>query len=327
VSASGVDSRADVLEHGPGTRPFDSRRAVVVGLVAVLVLVGVAFEAFASVGDVPRGTHVLGVDLGARSRSEAEQILRDHVAGRAGDAVRIRLDGRGVRLRPADIGLSLDVDATVGRAIRTGARDVPPVVRLDPDRLEAELRRRLDPARLTMRRPGISFAGLTAVPAYPQAGLDLDMDAAVATVRLAWPIGAAAEVPLVHRTPATTRAQVDAMIADLAEPAVAAPVTVTVGARRIHLGPAAIAQALVFRSDSDGLLTPAVDGARLHAAAAGEFARVERTPGPSRPPIRSGAPGRAVDLDRLGPDLLAVLDRPAPRIVPAALVPVRSARA
>nr|WP_296069636.1 VanW family protein [uncultured Actinoplanes sp.] len=319
-------ARTDVIAHGPGPRPFDRRRAIVVGMVAAIVVAVAGAGAFALAGDVPRGTRVLGTDLGAMSRTEAEQALHDRVDAHAGDAVRIRLDGRGVRLAPAAIGLRLDVDATVGRAIRGGPGDVLPVVRLDRARLEAELRRRIPADRITVRLPGISFRGVTAVPAYPGTGFDLDPGKAAEAIKLAWPIGATAEVPLVRRTPLTTRAQVDALIDGLARPAVAAPVTVTIGSARFELEPAQIAAGLVFRSDRAGRLRAYIDGARLHEAAAAGFARVENAPEPARivlranrPRVRPGLAGMVVDLRQLGPDLLDVLAEPGPRTVTAAL--------
>jgi vancomycin resistance protein YoaR len=145
-------------------------------------------------------------------------------------------------------------------------------------------------------------------------------------VRRAWLVGGTATVGLVERPPATGKEQVDALIADLATPAVAAPVTVTVGDKSLTLSPKAIAKGLVFRADDNGLLTPSVDGRKLHAAAAKEFAAVEKEPEQAtitvaggKPKILAGSPGDLVDLAKLGPALLAVLPDPAPRSVVAVL--------
>jgi vancomycin resistance protein YoaR len=318
--------RTDVIAHGPEPRPFDRRRAIVVGVIAATVLAGAGIGALALAGDVPRGTRVLGVDLGAMSRTAAEQALHDRIDAQATGPVKIRLDGRRVQLAPADIGVSLDVDATVGRAIRGGPGDVLPVVRLDRERLEAELRRRIPADRITVRLPRISFRGVTAVPAYPGTGFDLDPAKAAEAIKAAWPIGATAEVPLVRRTPLTTRTQVDALIDGLARPAVAAPVTVSIGSARFELTPAQIAAGLMFREDRAGRLRAYVDGDRLHEAAAERFALVENAPEPARIVLRANRPrvlpglaGMVVDLRQLGTDLLDVLGEPAPRTVTATL--------
>jgi hypothetical protein len=268
------------------------KRAVLVGLSCALVLAGAGVWSWQRMGDVPRGVRVLGVDLGGLSRSEAERKLGEHLAAWVGGPARIRLDGRDLVLDAAALHLRIDVDLSVGRAIRADRPDVAPVVRLNRGRLEKELRARLPAGRVTMRRPGITFAGLRPWPSYPEPGLDLDPRVAARAVKAAWPVGGVAEVPLVRRTPVTTAAGVDALIAALARPAVAAPVTIRLGGRVVGLTPYAISQVLIFRASNAGRLTAVIDGARLPAA------------------VR-------IDLDRLGPALLAVLARPAPRVVTA----------
>ena len=325
--------------NSPAAEPvphFEPRRSrgkrTAAAAVAIVVIAGAGFAAYTLAGDVPRGTRVLGIDLGATSRSEAARRLRDHVTAHAADPVLVRLDGQDVRLTPASVGLAVDVDATIAAAARErplliGRRDLAPVVRLDRARLEAALRRHVVPGHVTMRKPGIVFRQLTAEPSYPEVGLDLDLGLAAKRIRAAWPLGRRADVPLVRRRPLTTKPQVDALIAGLARPAVAAPVTVIVGTRSLLLPPAAIAAALVFVADGAGRLTPQIDGVRLRAAAAPAFARVETEPRSAgvtaaggRARIVASTPGALVDLDRLDAALLAVLPRPSPRVVTGTLV-------
>jgi vancomycin resistance protein YoaR len=314
-----------------GDRP-DRRRMILVGAVAAVVLAGAGVVAYVFTGDVPRGTRVLGVDLGAKSRSEAERLLRDSFGPRAGEPVRVNLDGKATEIRPAAIGMTLDVDATVGKAIKGspelfGERDVDPVIRLDEAKLEAALRKQLDPKSITLKKPAITYAGLTPKPTYPAAGRTLNPALAATSVRRSWLTGVAAEVPLVEQPAATTSEQVDELIETLAKPAVAAPVTVSAGGGTFTLPPAAIAKGLVFTADDAGRLTPSVDGRKLHAAAEKEFAKVEAAPEEAsitlsggKPKIVASTPGRVVDLAKLGPALLAVLPDTGPREVTAEVV-------
>jgi vancomycin resistance protein YoaR len=302
------------------------RRILIVGVSVALLAAGGGIAGYANVGDVPRGTTVLGVDLGAKSRHESERLLAERLAARAGEPVNIDLDGRRITLAPAGIELSVDVDATVGKAMRgvprlSGGRDSPPVIRVSHNKLGAALRKRIEPAHITFVKPGITYAGLIPRPVYPVAGLALDTSRAVAAVKRAWLTPDAASVPLTGRTPATTRAQVDALIAGLAAPAVAAPVTITVGANSFTLQPRAIARGLVFRADNAGRLTPTIDADALRAAAPAEFAAVEAAPASAvigRTVVATTA-GSGVDMTKLGRDLLAVLPKPAPRHVSATL--------
>ncbi len=313
------------------SRP-DRRRIIVVGAVAAVVLAGAGVVAYVFTGDVPRGTRVLGVDLGAKSRSEAERLLHDTFDPRAGEPVKVSLDGRRTDVEPAAIGMTLDVDATVGTAMKGGTklfgeRDVAPVIRLDEAKLEAALRKELDPKDITLKKPAITYAGLTPKPTYPAAGRTLNPALAAANVRSAWLTPATADVPLVEQPPATSKEQVDEIVETLAKPAVAAPVTVTADGKTFTLPPAAIAKGLVFTADDAGKLTAAVDGKKLHAAAAKEFAKVEVEPEEAsialdggKPKIVASTAGKVVDLAKLGPAVLAVLPEQGDRAVTAELV-------
>ncbi|MCM4077038.1 VanW family protein [Paractinoplanes hotanensis] len=314
-------------------RPRSRRGVLIAAAVAGVLAVGAGGAgAYATAGDIPRGTEVLGLDLGALSRSAAEKALGDHVATRSAQPARVRLDGKDVTVEPEAVGLAFDVPATVDAAAKSGRRlfgaeIVPPVVRVEQAKLEAALRKHVNTERVTVRRPAITFKGVAPVATYPQAGLDLDGAVAAERVTAAWPTGQVADVPLTTRAPAMTREQVDALITDVAQPAVAAPVTVTVGAESFRLAPAALAKGLVFRADAQGVLTPAIDGAKLRAAGRAQFSKVETAAKPAtvrlrngKPQIVAGAPGRVVDVAKLGPALLGVLTGPAPREVTGVLV-------
>ncbi|MGK5679153.1 VanW family protein [Actinoplanes sp. URMC 104] len=307
------------------------RRGVLAAGVVALVAAGAGAVAYVTTGDIPRGTRVLGLDLGGLSRAEAVRELGARAVSQGGRAARVRLDGKEITLQPGTVGLALDVPATVdaaasGGLVPFGTRDVAPVVRVDAAELEAALRERVDRARITVTKAAITFRGVAPVASYARAGLDLDGALAAERVTKAWPAGQVADVPLTTRPPAMTRAQVDELVAGVAKPAVAAPVTVTAGGRSFRLSPAAIAKGLVFRSDSAGRLTPVIDGAKLRAAAPAGFREVETPAEPAtvrlqggKPRVVPGAPGRLVDLTRLGSALLEVLPRAAPRTVTAPL--------
>jgi vancomycin resistance protein YoaR len=297
----------------------------------VLIAAG-GVAVWAMTGDVPHGTRVLGVDLGGKSRAEAATALHARFDPRATEPVAIALDGKNVTINPADIAMTLGVDATVDRATQGGVRlfgirTIAPVIRLDEAKLDAVLRRLIGANRVTRVSPAITYRGLAPRPTYPKAGLDLDLPAAAGTVREVWLTGRTGTVALAQLPPAMTDAEVDALVGGSATSAVADPVTVSVEAKQFRLAPAAIAKALEFRADRTGRLVPAIDGDRLHATAATEFAKVEAAPEEASISLKGGKPtivastaGRLVDLTRLGADLLTVLPTPAPRSVTATLV-------
>ncbi len=315
----------------PPVPPVRGRRALGIAAAALgaLLVAGGGLLVWSSAGDIPRGTRVLGVDLGAQSRQEAEATLARDLGAKLAAPLQVRLSGEAVELKPAEIGLGLDVAATVDRAADSGPRlwgtgTVEPVVVVDQAKLESALRKNLDPKQVTMKKPAITFAGLTPKPTYPQPGKDIDPAQAANLVKAGWPAGAVVDIPLVARPPATTKEQVDQLVADVATPAVAAPVTVRTDAGTVTLSPAAIAKGLVFRADDAGKLAPSIDAEKLRAAAAKELAKVEDEPEEAtvalsggKPKVVASKPGRQLDLAKL--DLLGVLADPAPRQLDATL--------
>ena len=142
VPPQSLDENPTVVFEPPGAEAKgpNVKRAVAVGVVAAVLIAGAGAGAWAMAGDVPRGTRVLGVDLGATSRTEAERKLTETFGPRAGEPVRVDLDGKALEIKPESIAMTLDVDATVGRAMKGGTRvfggrTVDPVIRLDQAKL------------------------------------------------------------------------------------------------------------------------------------------------------------------------------------------------
>ena len=122
------------------------------GLIAALLTAGAGLGAYAYAGDVPRGTTVLGAELGGRSRADAARELRSALERRAGTLnapVKVTVGEKTAEVKPADVGLAVDVDATVAAAAKAdahpvsrliGSRTVDPVVTVDVARLDTVLR-------------------------------------------------------------------------------------------------------------------------------------------------------------------------------------------
>jgi vancomycin resistance protein YoaR len=307
--------------------------------VAVVLLGGGVAAGYAYAGEVPRGTRVLGIDLGGKSREEAAGALRAGLAGKADlldAAIQLQIGDQVTQVKPADVGLSVDVPATVAAAARAssnpvrrlfGSRTVKPVVTVDAERLHAVLRPTADKASQAMRTPAITFSGTTPKPVYPEPGRAIDPGASTKAVREGWLSGwRPVTVPLVERHPATTAEEVDRLVAELARPAVAAPVTVSTDRGDVELSPLMIAASLVLTGDKSGKITPRVDEKRLRAAAAAQLATVEVAPKEARvaldggrPRVVAGSAGLVVDVAALTRGLLAVLPKAEGRTVAAAL--------
>lgn len=309
---------------------------LIAGLTAAALAAGVAVTALASSGDIPRGTTVLGIALGGMSRPDAAQTLRDGLAENAAltAPVTVRVGDQQTQVQPGDVGLAVDVDATVDAAARSGwrlwgSREVAPVSTVDQGRLETALKPTAAKVAQAMTVPAVTFDGLTPKRTYPVSGKGLDAAVAAQAVTADWLGGGGVDVPLADMHPATTREDVDKLVAELATPAVAAPVTLTVDGHRIEITPQAIAKSLVLKGDATGKITPKVDVAKLRNALGTQLSSLETRPQEARIDVAGGTPtivastgGKVVDDAKLGADLLAVLPQKGDRAMTATLTAV-----
>ncbi|BEL08684.1 VanW family protein [Actinoplanes sichuanensis] len=325
----------DDLESPPAApQPRRGRRLLIAALTAVAVAAAAGGTArWAFTGDVPRGVTVLGLDLGGLARAEAAATLRAHLAGdpRSTAAVQVRVEGKSAALSPADIGLVVDVDATVdaasrGRPALFRDRVVEPVIAVDADLLDAALRKAVGAVGTAMRAPAVTFTGLTPKAVHPKPGRGLDPRSSAEAVKAGWLSGEPVAVPLVELHPATTAEQVDQLVETVARPAVAAPVTITSERGTLTIPPAAIAKSLVLTGDRTGLIEPRIDPKRLRAAVAPGLAEIEVAAADAKftftggkPRIVAGAAGRGIDLTALAPQLLTAATSADARTVKAAL--------
>lgn len=320
------------------TKPVRHKRlaALIAGTAGVvLVAGGFAVKAYAGTDVVPRGTRVLGVDLGGLSRAGAAAELRDALVLRPEMTapVSVRIGGQATKVQPEDVSLAVDVDATVDAAAAKtslkfwGTHTVDPVITVDADRLDTALRPIAGKAGHAMTRPSVKFDGTTPKPVYPVAGQGLDPQTSAGAVQRAWLRDPIVDVPLVEIHPATSTEDVDQLVTDLARPAVAAPVTLKVGTQNVRISPSAIAKSLVLTGDATGRITPKVDAAKLRKALGASLTKLETRPqearidtGAGTPKILASTGGSVVDDAKLATDLLAVLPHSDGRTVTASMI-------
>ncbi|MDI6102581.1 VanW family protein [Actinoplanes sp. NEAU-A12] len=329
------DVEVPLVESPPPPPVRRSRRRLVIAGLTVLVLAAGAGTAvtWALKGDVPRGVTVLGVDLGGLTRSEASAALRAHLAASPSVTadVEVQVEGKGTKLRPADVGLVVDVDATVdaaaeGRPALFGSRAVAPVVAVDADLLDAALRKGVGEVGTAMKPPAVVFTGLTPKAVHPEPGRGLDPRSSAEAVKAGWLSGKPVTVPLVESRATTTAEQVDRLVETVARPAVAAPLTITSEKGTLTVPPAAIAKSLVLTADKAGLIEPRIDPKKLRAAVAPRLAEIEApakdasfTFAGGKPKIIEGAAGTGLDLAGLAPQLLTAAQSGDSRTVAATL--------
>ena len=297
---------------------------------AVLVVAWLGLYAAAGSG-VARGTTVLGVAIGGQSSEQAAATLRRELADDEVARIPVRAADATGTVRPRRAGLSIDVEATVaGTQARswnplrllsalTGGGEVAPVVALDRAALRAAVDRlgaRIDRAAVEGSLRFDDEAVPQPVP--PMKGRHLARRGSVDTLAGAYLVGGyldgePVELPVDVDEPEVSRAEVTRVAEELALPATAADVIVTVEGTAFTLTPRDIAAALTFTPDGQGSLQPVLDGAALHAALGEGLTSIERPARDATFRIRSGTP--QVVPSRQGNEVL-------PETLAAAVLPV-----
>ncbi|MFJ6524203.1 hypothetical protein ACIQMZ_02925 [Streptomyces longwoodensis] len=205
--------------------------------------------------DVPKGTTVLGVDIGGGTRDDAVKKLDDAFDQRVNQALKLSVDGQTVTLKPDQAGLQFDLQATVDDAARSDynpvsvigtlfgqKRVVEPEMPVDEEKLDAALATAAGGAG-SASDGTITFESGKAVPVYGKAGQGIDTTRAAKAVEEAYRTQVETGAPTTVRVPTTSKqptvsnAEVDRMMKEFAEPAMSAKVTVKSGPHEIAFSP------------------------------------------------------------------------------------------
>ncbi|MFH8488440.1 hypothetical protein [Streptomyces longisporoflavus] len=234
------------------------RNKLVLVAVAVVVVACGAYGAglLMNHADVPKGTTVLGVDIGGGTRDEAVKKLDAAIGEDVAKPLKLSVDGETVTLKPDQAGLTLDSQATVREAAGSdynpvsvigslfgGARVAEPVMPVDEEKLAAALERAAGGSG-SAREGSVKFVPGKAVAVYGKAGKGIDVGASTKAVSEAYrkqvETGSAGtvNVPVTTRKPTVSNAEVDKFMTRFAEPAMSANVTIKAGSASIPFGPA-----------------------------------------------------------------------------------------
>ncbi|MFF7044996.1 hypothetical protein ACIP4T_17615 [Streptomyces massasporeus] len=262
------------------------RNKLVLLAVGVVVLAGGVYGAGLLMNrtDVPKGTTVLGVDIGGTTRDGAVRKLDEAFDKNAGKELKLSLGGKTVALDPDNAGLQFDMDATADAAAKSdynpvsvigslfgNHRVVTPVMPVDEEKLHASLEAAAGGSGATSDGT-IEFKGGKAVPVYGKTGKGVDLAMSTTAVEEAYrtqvETGTAGTVnlPTTTRQPTVSNAEVDRMLKEFAQPAMSDLVTVrTDAAHSIDFGPVSLPKILGFKA-VDGKLVDTYDLKALQEA-------------------------------------------------------------
>ncbi|WP_432117169.1 hypothetical protein [Streptomyces sp. bgisy032] len=245
------------------------RSKLVLLAAGVVVLAGGAYGAGLLMNrtDVPKGTTVLGVDIGGTTRDGAVKKLDAAFEERAGEPLKLSVAGRTVSLDPDKAGLQFDMNATADAAAKSdynpvsvigslfgNHRVVTPVMPVDEEKLHASLQQAAGGSGATTDGT-IKFKGGKAVPVYGKAGQGVDLARSTAAVEEAYRTQVetgrpgTVNLPTTTRQPTVSNAEVDRVLKEIAQPAMSDLATVrTDAAHSIDFGPVSLPKILSFKA-------------------------------------------------------------------------------
>ncbi|MFB7735413.1 hypothetical protein ACFC08_13690 [Streptomyces sp. NPDC056112] len=206
---------------------------------AVIVVAGVAYGTglLMNHSDVPKGTTVLGIDIGGGTRDDAVKKLDDAFGSRVNQPLKLSVEGRNVTLKPDQAGLQFDTQATASSAATSDYNPVSVIGSLFGNHRVIEPRMPVDEEKLqvalqsvsggdgSMTEGGIKFQSGKAVAVYGKPGKGIDVGGSTRLVQQAYrtqvETGTAtpAQLPTITRQPTVPNAEVDRMMKEFAEPA------------------------------------------------------------------------------------------------------------
>ncbi|MGB7448328.1 MAG: VanW family protein [Ornithinimicrobium sp.] len=284
------------LASMPTERPRNEWWGIVARfLVAAIVLVGgyVALAYYLG-GRVPTGTTVQGVDIGGLGERQAAERLDTELDDLATGPVTIRLEDEQASLRPAQAGLTLDLDATLdgvasvsfdprnmwarltgdGRSLTVSTQVDPQALREGVNRVAQEVDREPVQAKVVLNRGEVETT-------LPEDGVAVRVEATADRIGSRWPQQRAFTAPK-QGVPADLDAdQVETFVADVAEPAVAEPVVIQVKGEeaRASITPNQLSRLLTVEpatTDAGSPLRLVLDQEGLEDLVGGALADVER---------------------------------------------------
>ncbi|MFF3749726.1 hypothetical protein ACFYYH_04585 [Streptomyces sp. NPDC002018] len=290
-------------------------------LVAALVAGGGVYGAglLMNHSDVPKGTTVLGVDIGGGTRDAAVIKLDAALGERATAPLLLSVGGKTEELSPDKAGLGLDSQATVRAAAGSdynpvsvigslfgGERIAQPVIPVDEEKLSVAL---TDLAGVSgsATEGTIKFEPGRAVAVPGKSGQALDVSHSIISVRDAYraqvQTGRAnpVELPVAQRDPTITQAELDRAMNEFAKPAMSDLVTIKAGGKQIQFGPARSLPKILSMKAIDGRLVEVYDKKAIEELLEGVFDGITITKGDGKEhPVSADDVAQAMQKALLG---------------------------
>ncbi|MFJ9696707.1 peptidoglycan binding domain-containing protein [Kitasatospora sp. NPDC101183] len=276
------------------------KKVVKLGVYAV---VGVLFLGAAAYGtglmlnqsDVPKGTVVLGTDIGGNSRDQAIHALDESIGKTGALPLKLKVGDQSVDLDPTAAGLSFDTTATVDglaqhsynpvdviKSIKGGNKAVAPEVRVDRAKLKAALDTLAAGSGQGLQEGYVKFSDTGDPVVVPgKAGQSVDSANALDAVEQAYRDRAAGKpeqpvaLALTAAQPKVSTQALQAAADGLGKQVTSGKIHVLAGAKTWDFGPKTASKVLTLVPDASGKIVPKWDLDALNGQLGGVFDKVK----------------------------------------------------
>ncbi|MER5863948.1 peptidoglycan binding domain-containing protein [Kitasatospora sp. NPDC002040] len=321
------DTESEPAEESAAKAPVrrgKGRKLATYGVVLVLFAGAAAYGTglMLNQADIPKGTTVLGTDIGGDTRDQAVSALDGTVAKTGRQPLKLKLGDQTVDLDPIAAGLSFDTTATVDGLTRHsynpvqvigsltgGSNAVSPEVRVDRAKLKAALEGLGAKSTQGLQEGFVRFTPDGKAEVVPgKAGQQVDAAAALDQVEQAFRARATGQpdavltVPVTAAQPKVSEDALKAAAESLGKQVTNGPVSVTAGTKRWDFTRAIAAKVLTLAPDASGKVVLTWDIEKLTAELDGAFSKSKTKKGTAQVPItpQDVADGIASVLDKTG---------------------------
>ncbi|WP_274561784.1 hypothetical protein [Streptomyces spiramyceticus] len=297
------------------------RSKLVLAAVGVVVLTGIAYGAglLMNHSDVPKGTTVLGVDIGGGTKDEAVSKLEAALGKRATTPLQLAVDGKRMQLTPEKAGLALDSQETVRGAAGSdynpvsvigslfgGERVAEPVIPVDEEKLSVALADLAGDSG-TASEGTIKFVPGKAIAVPGKAGKQLDVNRSMISVRDAYRAQVETgkpnmvELPVAAKEPTVGPAELNRAMKEFAQPAMSGLITIKAGGKQIQFGPARSLPKILSMKPINGRLVEVYNKPAIEQLLDGVFDGVQITKGDGKKhPVTADDVAHAMQTALLG---------------------------
>ena len=216
-----------------------------------------------SITVVPPNTKLFGYEIGIKLSPNVYEEINMAIKDKVNNPINFQTPQGTFTVTPEQIGLELDLPATIN-GIRKNAfiflkssifsTEIKPTINLDENTFKIALAKVItdntkDPINATLATQGGKVVTTEAV-----SGTEIDWEKTKKSLRESWLYeGRKAEVVIAYIPPAVSNEDVNKVRSNLADLAVASPITLKIGARSVEISPEIIGTALKFIPNKEKL--------------------------------------------------------------------------